>query len=66
MRFNKVKFCKNRFLLYNGRNVCSKITNSPVKRPYHPFYMFEPNIFYFHTCNVTDNHFPKHTTGTVN
>ncbi|KAF7664883.1 hypothetical protein LDENG_00163290 [Lucifuga dentata] len=28
--------------------------------------MFEPNIFNFHTCNVTDNHFPKHTTGTVN
>ncbi|KAF7643279.1 hypothetical protein LDENG_00242290 [Lucifuga dentata] len=28
--------------------------------------MFEPNIFNFHTCNVIDNHFPKHTTGTVN
>ncbi|KAF7642152.1 hypothetical protein LDENG_00263500, partial [Lucifuga dentata] len=32
-----------------------------------PFCMIEPNIFNtFHTCNVTDNHFPKHTTGTVN
>ncbi|KAF7668208.1 hypothetical protein LDENG_00028570 [Lucifuga dentata] len=36
------------------------------KGPYHPFCMFEPNIFNFHTCNVTDNHFPKHTTGTLN
>ncbi|KAF7663678.1 hypothetical protein LDENG_00205030 [Lucifuga dentata] len=24
--------------------------------------MFEPNIFNFHTCKVTDSHFPKHTT----
>ncbi|KAF7646251.1 hypothetical protein LDENG_00190900 [Lucifuga dentata] len=37
-----------------------------LKGPYHPFCMFEPNIFNFHTRNVTDNHFPKHTTGTVN
>ncbi|KAF7646885.1 hypothetical protein LDENG_00181050, partial [Lucifuga dentata] len=29
------------------------------KGPYHPFRMFEPNI-------ISDNHFPKHTTGTVN
>ncbi|KAF7644436.1 hypothetical protein LDENG_00222110 [Lucifuga dentata] len=28
--------------------------------------MFEPNIFNFHTQNVTDSHFPKDTTGTVN
>ncbi|KAF7643509.1 hypothetical protein LDENG_00238140 [Lucifuga dentata] len=26
------------------------------------FCMFEPNIFNFHTCNVTDNHFPKDKT----
>ncbi|KAF7646660.1 hypothetical protein LDENG_00184180 [Lucifuga dentata] len=36
------------------------------KGPYYPICMFEPNIFNFHTYNVTDNHFPKHTTGTVN
>ncbi|KAF7644382.1 hypothetical protein LDENG_00222850 [Lucifuga dentata] len=30
--------------------------------PYHPFCMFEPNIFNFHTCYVTDNHFPKDKT----
>ncbi|KAF7646744.1 hypothetical protein LDENG_00183290 [Lucifuga dentata] len=27
---------------------------------------FEPNILNFHTCYITDNHFPKHTTGMVN
>ncbi|KAF7644833.1 hypothetical protein LDENG_00214930 [Lucifuga dentata] len=27
-----------------------------------PFYMFEPNIFSFHTCYVTDNHSPKDKT----
>ncbi|KAF7664887.1 hypothetical protein LDENG_00162570, partial [Lucifuga dentata] len=32
---------------------------------YHPFCIFEPNIFYFHTCKITDNHFPKQTTGMV-
>ncbi|KAF7650122.1 hypothetical protein LDENG_00130980 [Lucifuga dentata] len=37
-----------------------------LKGPYRPFCMFEPNIFNFHTRNVTDNHFLKHTTGTVN
>ncbi|KAF7643954.1 hypothetical protein LDENG_00230510 [Lucifuga dentata] len=36
------------------------------KGPYHPFCKFEPNIFNFYTCNITDNHFPKHTTGTMN
>ncbi|KAF7642443.1 hypothetical protein LDENG_00257680 [Lucifuga dentata] len=35
---------------------------NPVKGPYHPFSMFEPNIFSFHTCYVTDNHFPKDKT----
>ncbi|KAF7641834.1 hypothetical protein LDENG_00270830 [Lucifuga dentata] len=33
-----------------------------VERPYHPFCMFEPNIFSVHTCYVTDNHFPKDKT----
>ncbi|KAF7655664.1 hypothetical protein LDENG_00052740 [Lucifuga dentata] len=37
-----------------------------IKGPYQLFCMFEPNRFNFHTCNVTDNHFPKHTTGTLN
>ncbi|KAF7667060.1 hypothetical protein LDENG_00082100 [Lucifuga dentata] len=32
------------------------------KGPYHPFCMFEPNIFNFHTCYVTDNHSPKDKT----
>ncbi|KAF7643218.1 hypothetical protein LDENG_00243300 [Lucifuga dentata] len=36
------------------------------KGPYHPFCIFEPNIFNFHRCYVRDNHFQKHTTGTVN
>ncbi|KAF7646005.1 hypothetical protein LDENG_00195010 [Lucifuga dentata] len=31
-----------------------------VKGPYHPFSMFDPNVFSFQTCYVTDNHFPKH------
>ncbi|KAF7644951.1 hypothetical protein LDENG_00213160 [Lucifuga dentata] len=35
------------------------VTNNFIKGPYRPFCMFEPNIFTFHTCNVTDNHFPK-------
>ncbi|KAF7643529.1 hypothetical protein LDENG_00237820 [Lucifuga dentata] len=33
-----------------------------LKGPYHPFCMFEPNIFSFHTCYITDNHFPKDKT----
>ncbi|KAF7642280.1 hypothetical protein LDENG_00260850 [Lucifuga dentata] len=33
-----------------------------VKGPYHPFCMFEPNMFSFHTYYVTDNHFPKDKT----
>ncbi|KAF7643459.1 hypothetical protein LDENG_00239220 [Lucifuga dentata] len=33
-----------------------------IKGPYHSFCMFEPNIFNFHTCYVTDNHFPKDKT----
>ncbi|KAF7644174.1 hypothetical protein LDENG_00226460 [Lucifuga dentata] len=36
------------------------------KGSYWPFCMFEPDIFNFHTCNITDNHFPEHTTGTAN
>ncbi|KAF7645363.1 hypothetical protein LDENG_00205910 [Lucifuga dentata] len=42
--------------------VCSHLF---INGPYHSFCMFEPNIFNFHTCNITDNHFPKHTTGTT-
>ncbi|KAF7651480.1 hypothetical protein LDENG_00110680 [Lucifuga dentata] len=37
-----------------------------VVRLYCPFCLFEPNIFNFHTRNITDNYFSKHTTGTVN
>ncbi|KAF7644538.1 hypothetical protein LDENG_00220490 [Lucifuga dentata] len=38
-------------------------TNSyQLKGPYQPFCMFEPNTFSFHTCYVTDNHFPKDKT----
>ncbi|KAF7641047.1 hypothetical protein LDENG_00297910 [Lucifuga dentata] len=33
-----------------------------VEGPYHRFCMFEPNIFNFHTCYVTNNHFPKDKT----
>ncbi|KAF7648933.1 hypothetical protein LDENG_00150000 [Lucifuga dentata] len=40
---------------------CSKSTLW-VKGPYHPFNMSEPNIFSFHTCYITNNHFPKHKT----
>ncbi|KAF7641722.1 hypothetical protein LDENG_00273880 [Lucifuga dentata] len=28
-----------------------------LKGLYQLFCMFEPNIFSFHTCNITDNHF---------
>ncbi|KAF7644843.1 hypothetical protein LDENG_00214610, partial [Lucifuga dentata] len=31
------------------------LTSPIVKGPYHPFCMFEPDIFNFHTRNVTDN-----------
>ncbi|KAF7669229.1 hypothetical protein LDENG_00225720 [Lucifuga dentata] len=27
--------------------------------------MFDPNIFNFHTCKLTDSHFAKHTTRMV-
>ncbi|KAF7650567.1 hypothetical protein LDENG_00123730, partial [Lucifuga dentata] len=37
-----------------------------VKGSYRPFCMFEPNIFNFYTCNIIDNHLPKHTAETVN
>ncbi|KAF7645274.1 hypothetical protein LDENG_00207270, partial [Lucifuga dentata] len=30
------------------------------------FACLSPNIYSFHTHKVNDNHFPKHTTGTVN
>ncbi|KAF7652134.1 hypothetical protein LDENG_00100880 [Lucifuga dentata] len=36
--------------------------SSPLKGLYRPFCMFEPNIFNFHTCYVTDKHFPKDKT----
>ncbi|KAF7657971.1 hypothetical protein LDENG_00019860 [Lucifuga dentata] len=38
------------------------ILRSRFKGPYRPFCMFEPNIFSFHTCYVTDSHFPKDET----
>ncbi|KAF7646161.1 hypothetical protein LDENG_00192290 [Lucifuga dentata] len=28
--------------------------------------MFEPNIFNFHTCNITDKHFPKYRSEAIN
>ncbi|KAF7646182.1 hypothetical protein LDENG_00192000 [Lucifuga dentata] len=45
--------------MYDEHEEC----DSSVKGRYRPFCMFEPNIFNFHTLNITDNHFPKHTTG---
>ncbi|KAF7645224.1 hypothetical protein LDENG_00208100 [Lucifuga dentata] len=35
---------------------------APLSLPIPRFCMFEPNIFSFHTCYVTDNHFPKDKT----
>ncbi|KAF7648414.1 hypothetical protein LDENG_00157280, partial [Lucifuga dentata] len=43
-----------------------KFPSNFLKGPYHLSCMFEPNIFNFHTCDVTNNHFPKHTTRMVN
>ncbi|KAF7646411.1 hypothetical protein LDENG_00188290, partial [Lucifuga dentata] len=39
--------------------ICGNVNRMTFEGPYHPFCMFEPNIFNFHTCYVTDNHFPK-------
>ncbi|KAF7647653.1 hypothetical protein LDENG_00168870 [Lucifuga dentata] len=33
----------------------AKMLTWTFKGPSHPFCMFEPNIFNFHTCYVTDN-----------
>ncbi|KAF7641197.1 hypothetical protein LDENG_00289370, partial [Lucifuga dentata] len=46
-------------------NICPTVWNNLKDHTTH-FACLSPNIFNFHTCNVTDNHFPKHTTGTVN
>ncbi|KAF7648417.1 hypothetical protein LDENG_00157360 [Lucifuga dentata] len=38
---------------------CLTASHKSFKGPYHPFSMFEPHIFSFHTCYVTDNHFQR-------
>ncbi|KAF7647769.1 hypothetical protein LDENG_00167040 [Lucifuga dentata] len=53
----KVQILQSEFYKYE-----KIITFILLKGPYHPFCMFEPDIFNFHTCYVTDNHFPKDKT----
>ncbi|KAF7650014.1 hypothetical protein LDENG_00132970 [Lucifuga dentata] len=65
MKLADVTSCQ-RFAETLQRRISSRTTVTHLKAPYQPFCMFEPNIFSFHTCNFTDNHFPKHATGTVN
>ncbi|KAF7641619.1 hypothetical protein LDENG_00276050 [Lucifuga dentata] len=52
-------FC---FFFHSVVDLCCACHCPVVPSAYHPFCMFEPNIFNFHTCYITDNHFPKDKT----